>query len=468
MTELPSAPDPAMKHSLSSLDLNRQEATPRLINRLHAAGVLGSEGRQAALKLVNGPVVWWSWIETALLFLGLALTLSGVVCFFAWNWSNLPGLIKLGIVQTGIVTCCVLAWQKKLDTLQGKAAITGAAVLVGVCLAVFGQIYQTGADAYQLFVGWALLILPWVLMCRLAGLWILWLAIVNLGVALFWEQTIDFRGLDSLWLPVILGLLNGTAAAIREVLVARGCSWLPVWFRRILVMVALAALVVPGFVVVADIDDAHAGAWCGLMLFLLSLVLLYWQFRRRTPDLFVLTCAATAVTVLSCAIVIRLLVEVGDEVVAFFLSGLVILGLVALMTHWLIKTGREIREASAVRLEAGGSLTSATPVADTDRDDADDTPQLSIGQLLTTLSDQGLLSEDDIEKVGASLVAESREDRTPWFVQALIGFGAWLSCLLFLGALAIAGLFEAEAAAEPFWTAARTERSRDNSAWPLV
>ena len=34
------------------------------------------------------------------------------------------------------------------------------------------------------------------------------------------------------------------------------------------------------------------------------------------------------------------------------------------------------------------------------------------------------------------------EDHAPWFVQALIGFGAWLSCSLFLGSLTIAGLFD--------------------------
>ncbi|MFT5094357.1 MAG: putative membrane protein, partial [Porticoccaceae bacterium] len=127
---------------------------------------------------------WWPWAEKALLFLGLALTLSGVVCFFAWNWDAMPGLVKLAIVQAGIVACCVAAYQKKIATLPGKAAITAAAVLVGVFLAVFGQVYQTGADAYQLFVGWALLILPWVVMCRLAGLWVLRLAIVNVAVSL--------------------------------------------------------------------------------------------------------------------------------------------------------------------------------------------------------------------------------------------------------------------------------------------
>ncbi len=43
----------------------------------------------------------------------------------------------------------------------GKAALLLATLLLGVFLALFGQTYQTGADPWQLFANWALLILPW-------------------------------------------------------------------------------------------------------------------------------------------------------------------------------------------------------------------------------------------------------------------------------------------------------------------
>ncbi|MBC8290414.1 MAG: DUF2157 domain-containing protein, partial [Planctomycetes bacterium] len=46
----------------------------------------------------------------------------------------------------------------------------------GVFLAVFGQVYQTGADEWLLFAGWAGLILPWTALSRFEALWILWLA----------------------------------------------------------------------------------------------------------------------------------------------------------------------------------------------------------------------------------------------------------------------------------------------------
>ncbi len=40
-----------------------------------------------------------------------------------------------------------------------------------ILLAVYGQTYQTGADPYELFFGWAILIIGWVAISRFAPLW---------------------------------------------------------------------------------------------------------------------------------------------------------------------------------------------------------------------------------------------------------------------------------------------------------
>ena len=435
MSNLYDNPDGSSPESDALVAAQNLAATSQLIDRLYSAGVLSGTGRVAAMNIVNGPLAWWPWVEKALLFLGLALTLSGVVCFFAWNWDALPGLAKLAIVQAGIVGCCVVACQKKIATLPGKAAITGAAVLVGVFLAVFGQVYQTGADAYQLFVGWALLILPWVVMSRFAGLWILWLAIVNVGVSLFWEQRIDARGIDSEWLLLILGLLNGLAAAFREVVTERGCVWLPIWFRRVTVAATLATLAAPAFSIIADFSRTGSAAWVCVVALLIALAILYWQFRLRTPDLFVLTSGATTVTVLACAGVIRTLMEVGDEAIVFFGSGLAILGIVAVMTRWLMSVARNIRQQSPeTRKDSGVDDEPFNASSDSA------TQQVPLKELLSQLSVDDELS--DLEIDSALTVVLTPEDHAPWFVQALIGFGAWLSCSLFLGSLAIAGLFD--------------------------
>ncbi|MDA0285002.1 MAG: DUF4401 domain-containing protein, partial [Planctomycetota bacterium] len=437
------------------------EATPSLVRRLRSVGLVDDEGRLAALQIVNGPLVWWAWVEKALLFVGLILVLAGIVCFFAWNWDALPGLVKLATMQIAIVACCSVGLKKGLDTLAGKAAQTAAAVLVGVFLAVFGQIYQTGADAYQLFVGWALLILPWVVMCRLAGLWLLWLTIVNLGITLYWKQVVGPGGVDWEWLLIVLGLVNGAAAAVRETLAQQAWSSPPIWLRWVLIPASLFALVCPAsfpqgkspaFTMIVDFNSAGAGDWAGLSLLILGLILLYAQFRLRFPDLFILTCGATTILALACAVVVRVSWEVGDEVLSFFLSGLAILGLVTLMARWLMRTAQAIRVASESQVTEGfveqtaGSET-ANKVSEDVASREEQDRKVCVGELFSKLAEQGQLFDENAQAAYAILAAEAHEERTPWFVQGLIGLGAWISCLLFLVALAITGLFDEGAVA---------------------
>jgi hypothetical protein len=80
-----SAEPPPNEHSGSEAALDLP-VDRRVIEPLFRAGMIDDRGRQESLRLISGPVVWWPWIDKALLFLGLALALTGVVCFFAWNW----------------------------------------------------------------------------------------------------------------------------------------------------------------------------------------------------------------------------------------------------------------------------------------------------------------------------------------------------------------------------------------------
>jgi len=418
-------------------ELLDRPAQPKLARWLFRHGYLDNAGRLAALRRLNGPVLWWPWIERALMFLGLALVLTGIVCFFAWNWDDLPGLAKLGLVQVGIVACCGAALWKGIQTLAGQAAQTAASVLVGVFLAVFGQVYQTGADAYGLFVGWAALILPWVIMCRLSGLWLLWLAIVNLGLALYWLQIVNPGGVSWLWLLVALGLLNGGAVTLRERLHERGWTWLSVWLRWVLVPASITALSIPVIVLIVDVDDAGTGAWFSLVALAISLTLMHLQFRHRTPDLFVLTCGAACVTVLTCVIAVRILIESGDAASAFFLSGFAILGVVTLMMMWLMRLWREFRMTAAVVTGAPVETESISVVEDAIHRTED---QPTIRKLLIALTEDGNLTSDDIDALQQQLIVEEQRDRHPWFVQAVAGFGAWISCLMFLGFLGVSQL----------------------------
>ena len=65
--------------------------------------------------------------------------------------------------------------------------LLSAMILVGGLMALFGQTYQTGADPWQLFFNWALLVFPWVLISRFHVMWLVWLGLLNLSVHQYFQ-----------------------------------------------------------------------------------------------------------------------------------------------------------------------------------------------------------------------------------------------------------------------------------------
>lgn len=152
---------------------------------------------------------------------GVLLVVAAVVSFFAWNWESLSASWRFGLVEGGIVLCTATAAFGRLRRAQMLAdtARTAACFLIGVFWAVFGQIYQTGADSRQLFALWAVCILPWFAAGPSLSLWVLWLAVADLAAWLWSVQEESFSSASTLP-PLLLSLgawlaCSGAAAARR-------------------------------------------------------------------------------------------------------------------------------------------------------------------------------------------------------------------------------------------------------------
>ncbi|MCP4622686.1 MAG: DUF2157 domain-containing protein, partial [bacterium] len=146
----------------------------KTIRALHREGLLSDEAFTVARVVLRPGSNWLSWARRMLLFLGGALVLAGVIFFFAYNWASMGRLLKLGLIQAGIFACIIVSRSRGRGSLGGKMLLLSGSVLVGVLLAVYGQIYQTGADAFELFVGWGVLISVWVIFSEFAALWMVW------------------------------------------------------------------------------------------------------------------------------------------------------------------------------------------------------------------------------------------------------------------------------------------------------
>ncbi|QSQ13627.1 DUF2157 domain-containing protein [Myxococcus landrumensis] len=280
-------------------DLLDLDATPERLRELFAAGALPPASRERAMQLALGAPpaeAWRRFLSTTLLALGAMLVLSGIIYFFAYNWADLHRFAKLGLIAAGIAASA-LAARGRGDKLSGQFCLFAASVLVGAMLAVYGQAYQTGADAFELFVGWAALILPWVAMSRFPALWLLLGVLINTGAILFHFQVLaerfsvfhPLRGLD--WLAVALSLLNGFAWATYEHFANLKVPWLQDrWLPRVLAVMTVAPVLVMTSALIVDPNEfASPAAYIAMGLVVATLAADYALHRHLRGELFLLT-----------------------------------------------------------------------------------------------------------------------------------------------------------------------------------
>jgi uncharacterized membrane protein len=156
--------------------------------RLLAASGLPREAMNAALEITGlrpSADDWRDFAVRAMRFGGVLSLAAGVIFLVAFNWKNLALYGRFAMVEVPLFAALVVAWIKGLENLSGKLALMLAFLLTGALLALFGQTYQTGADVYELFLGWAILTLPWICACRYAPCWALWLLVVNVAIGLY-------------------------------------------------------------------------------------------------------------------------------------------------------------------------------------------------------------------------------------------------------------------------------------------
>ena len=163
----------------------------RTIEHLLKQGILPLEhANDAALHLQVYPSrrSWLVFFDKALLIIGAIALVLSLVFFIAYNWINMGKMGKLALVEGALVITIALyvalSFRRRFQLIR-QLLLLIASVITGSLLALFGQVYQTGADTWQLFFGWAILIIPWVIIARFPALWLLWLGLVNTGLILY-------------------------------------------------------------------------------------------------------------------------------------------------------------------------------------------------------------------------------------------------------------------------------------------
>lgn len=286
--------------------------------------------------IAPSPAAWRAFLGQLTLWLGTIALAAAVIFFFAFNWDDLGRYAKFGLVEAAIVAGLLVCWRVDLDGLSGKAILLLLSLLAGALLALTGQVYQTGADTWQLFAWWAVLILPWVLVGRFSPLWLLWLALLNLAAFLYFQIAWELEGL--LW---ALFALNSLALIGWEAAHRIGVAWLrDDWPPR---LAAIGSGVFATALIVWAImgGDGAGSVALAVLAYLAWLAAFYFWYRRRRPDLFMLAGGVLSLIVATVTLLSRNMFDTGSS--GFLLIGLVVIGMSAGGAIWLKSVGREQR-----------------------------------------------------------------------------------------------------------------------------
>lgn len=142
--------------------------------------------RLRALSGVDDPPEGlWPHLQRGAATLAAGLVGLGAMLWVAANWAELGRVPRFALLQ-GLLAASLLgaafrpAWRGALGLL--------AVLALGGLLAFFGQTYQTGADAWQLFALWAGLALPLAWGARSELVWAPWTVVAVTAISL-WMHT---------------------------------------------------------------------------------------------------------------------------------------------------------------------------------------------------------------------------------------------------------------------------------------
>ncbi len=315
------------------------------------SGLIDSKSVQDSLELVGerpGSVSWFNFIKQTLVLLALLSLAVGVVFFFAYNWNDMGRQLKFLILQVLLVGTFLLYFFKPLSAWVGQAVLMAGVLVLGALLALFGQTYQTGADPWQLFATWAMLISPLVLFSRSEGLWVFFALLLNTALGLYIQVHGSLFGMlfnGHYWLWVFL-LLNASLLILLENISGDSIKSLNKiklnnrWAAQVLALSVFYILAVMGM---EAIFGGNHELGLNLLLFILGMAGSFAYYRYVEKDLLLLTAWALSMIFFILGLLANTVFE-GFDAGGLLLMAISLIGMSTWAVAWLKKTHETFKQ----------------------------------------------------------------------------------------------------------------------------
>ncbi|MCF6343327.1 MAG: DUF2157 domain-containing protein [Devosiaceae bacterium] len=300
-------------------------ATTKIINQLWRSDYVYSSARNAAIDMVS-PLIrpLKPKIERVLLVLGLLFITASILLFFAFNWAHIPPFVKMGAVLAiiGVLALINVYLLRQNKQFAANLVLSMNAFLVGVFMAVYGQIYQTGADAYTLFLTWAIMILPWVIFARFLPLWILWLVICTIAFATWWNLGIYSSTIDSSYIMIFIALFYLGIYFAMQFALKMGEQWLDKQWLKILLAICIfvpLTLYIIQFIFDIKLADLKIYDWLAPVLFIGFYAYIRWIKKAVNEFSVGFICLVT----IAVSAIARIIFQNTSYEISYLLSGVI-------------------------------------------------------------------------------------------------------------------------------------------------
>src|SRR5690554_234399 len=268
-------------------------------------------------NVYNNKEAWYKFLRLFFISLGVGFTTAGIIFFFAYNWADLHKFVKLGLIEGIIVISTTFILFSNLNIDIKNILLTGTSIMVGVLFAVFGQVYQTGANAYDFFLGWTLFITLWVVVSNYTPLWFLFIILINTTLVLYWKQVAhDWTEVFMFTLIFIVnsGFLIASIFITKLLEVVK----IPIWFSNTL---SLATVSCSTIGVTLGIFEQQDSSFCLLVLITTLLYMLGIYFALNSNSGLYLATISFSIIIIVSALLLNLS---NDFMMLLFISLFVI------------------------------------------------------------------------------------------------------------------------------------------------
>ena len=271
---------------------------------------------------------WQKFLRLFFISLSVGFITAGIIFFFAYNWADLHKFIKIGLIEGLIIISTLVILFSKISLDIKNILLTSTSILVGVLFAVFGQIYQTGANAYDFFLGWSMFITIWVFVSNYAPLWLVFITLINTTLILYSQQVAkDWSEVFVLTLLFIINIIFLTTFLYGKKI--NKVIKVPIWFSN---LIALASVSFGTIGVIFGIFDENQTSFFVLIIITSIIYGIGIKYGIKLKSGFYLSIIPFSIIIIITAFLIKL----SDDAGMFFFISLFVIGSVTLVIKNLI------------------------------------------------------------------------------------------------------------------------------------